>query len=55
MKRTHEHSWIELWSLKYINDPKVRAPEDRNKRVVQIEPSHNPNTYMVEVVEKEDL
>lgn len=53
MKRTREDSRIEIWSTQYINYIEDRYPEDQDTQIIQIEPSGNPDDYIVEVVEKE--
>ena len=43
-------STIEIWGTKYINDPKIREQEDRDKEIHQIEAiPGNSNDFIVEV------
>lgn len=48
------NSRLEIWSAQYINHPEKREGEDKNARVVQIEPSGTKDFFMVEVIMEED-
>lgn len=43
---------IEIWSSSYINTLKERSDEDKNVRIVQIQPGSGQMEYIVEI---EDL
>lgn len=48
-------SRLKIWSVEYINNPKIREEKDKKARVVQIEQSGTQNFFMVEVIDEEDL
>lgn len=50
MKKSTPNSRIEVWGGEYINNPPRRQAGDRNVDIVQIEPSHVKDEYIVEVV-----
>lgn len=45
-------SVIEIWSTKYVNYPQSRTPDDRDAKIVQIEPGSTLGDYIVELVKK---
>lgn len=45
-------SVIEVWRTDYINNPNERYDEDKNARIIQIEPGSTDCEYIVEVVRK---
>ena len=60
MVKTDPKSRIEVWRGEYINNSPsstgtiIRADEDKNVDILQIEPGNSPDDYMVEVVDKKD-
>ena len=50
MKKSKELSRIEIWSNDYINDLDVREEEDKNAKIIQIEPGSSEGDYIVEVL-----
>lgn len=55
MKKTYSKSTFEIWRSNYINDIDGRQKQDREKIILQIEPSYNGDNYMVEIINKEDI
>jgi hypothetical protein len=55
MKKTHPKSTFEIWRSEYINCIDTREEQDKEKIILQIEPSYNGNNYMVEIINKEDI
>lgn len=51
MIRRRNDSKIEIWTTYYINNPFVRAPEDRELEIEQIEPCGD--MFIVEVFKNE--
>lgn len=49
MKKTKSNSTLEVWGVQYINCPETREPGDVNKIILQVEPTMNANTFIVEV------
>lgn len=54
MKKTDSNSTIEIWGRKYINYPEIREPADINKVIIQVEPTADPDTYIVEAIKNEE-
>lgn len=50
MKKTDSNSTLEIWGGKYINCPGIREPEDANKIILQVEPTMDADTFIVEVI-----
>lgn len=48
MKRSRTDSRIEVWSVSYIKNPRIRTPEDRDAQIEQIEYACD-NSFIVEV------
>ena len=55
MKKTHSKSTFEIWQGDYINNINKRQEQDREKIILQIEPSYYGNNYMVEIINEEDI
>lgn len=55
MKKTHSKSTFEIWQDAYINNVCMREVGDRNKIILQIEPTTNKDNYIVEIVNEEDI
>lgn len=53
MKQTRADSHMQIWGANYINNVDARYPEDRDLKVIQIEPAECQDKYIVEVVKKE--
>jgi hypothetical protein len=49
MKKTNSNSTLEVWGVQYINCPETREPGGVNKIILQVEPTTNANTFIVEV------
>ena len=49
MVRVLFDSKIEIWAANYINNPEVRALEDRDKEIQQIEVIPGTQDFIVEV------
>lgn len=52
MKKSSKKSRIEIWGYKYINNADIRHKEDKNVKIIQIEPGNSQGEYIVEVVDK---
>lgn len=50
MKKTDSNSTLEIWGGQYINRPEIREPEDVNKIILQVEPTMDAGTFIVEVI-----
>ena len=50
MKNTDSNSTLKIWDGKYINYPKIREPKDANKIILQVEPTMDADTFIVEVI-----
>lgn len=53
MKKLYTNTKIEIWSGKYINNPAIRQPEDKECTIMQIELAYNDN-FIVEVSKDPD-
>ena len=54
MRKSLLSSAIEIWDSAYINDARLRIPEDRGAQIVQCE-AGCAGEYIVEVVKKESV
>lgn len=55
MIKSRRDSCIEIWSDKYINNPKDRNSEDLDKDIIQIEPAGGDQlNFIVEVIKKKE-
>lgn len=45
-------SRIEIWQVKYINAPEERQDADKHAIIEQIEPTGNPDNFIVEVYDE---
>lgn len=54
MRKSRKDSRIEIWGVQYINNQHdERNNEDIGVVILQIEPGHSPDDYIVEVVDEE--
>lgn len=57
MRRTHKHSWFEVWTGTYLTNVNNRTDEDKDVVVLQVEPGAAANTpdndgfYIVELLD----
>ena len=52
MIKKSDNSRIEIWASEYINTIENRHDEDKNVKIIQIEPGVNGKDYIVEIVDK---
>lgn len=56
MRKSRKDSRIEIWEVNYINNQYgERNNEDIDVVILQIEPGHSPDDYIVEVVDAESF
>ena len=51
MMKTNPNSRLEVWGSKYINEPRRRQDKDKCAVIIQIEPTPDPDGFMVEVLD----